>query len=245
MKLSICFLLLVFTFACYAEYPEGSEILHKVDENMFSENAISTYRMVIHGRRATKTLEVKNWVRNEESSFSEYLSPPKDAGTKMLKLSDKLWIYDPGSDRTVQISGHMLRQSVMGSDLSYEDFMEEHKLTEMYNAQVISEEMISGSECWVIELTAIMKDIAYHSRKLWIDKERFLPLREERFAKSGKLLKTTEIREYFQTSDRWYPKHLFYKDMLLRSKGTELFIDTIEFVDQIPDFRFTKAALRK
>jgi outer membrane lipoprotein-sorting protein len=245
MKNIIIFCLIIIAVSCFADYPDGNEILAEVDNNLYSDNAISSYRMVIYGRRAQKILEVKNWTRGEHNSFSEYLSPPKDAGTKMLKLDDKLWIFDPGSDRTIQISGHMLRQSVMGSDLSYEDFLEENELKNMYSAQVSGEEIIFERECWILDLTAKMDDIAYYRRKIWIDKERFLPLKEERYAKSGKLLKRSEIRDVFFQDQRWYPKHIFYKDMLSNGKGTELFIDEIEFVDDIPDSRFSKAALRK
>jgi len=245
MKTLIIMIIILTVINCFGENPDGNTILKKVDLNLYSENAISTYRMTVHGRRASKVLEVKNWIRGETESFSEYLSPPKDAGTKMLKLEDKLWIYDPGSDRTIQISGHMLRQSVMGSDLSYEDLMEEYELTEMYDAKVIGEEIIMNRDCWILELTARIEDVSYTKRKIWIDKERYLPLKEERFAKSGKLLKNTEIREVFLQDGRWYPRHIFYKDMLLKGKGTELFIDEIDFVDKIPDARFSKAALRK
>jgi len=48
----------------------------------------------------------------------------------MLKLGDELWTYTPETDRIIKISGQMLRQSVMGSDLSYEDMMEDRKLIE-------------------------------------------------------------------------------------------------------------------
>ncbi|MFC1887277.1 outer membrane lipoprotein-sorting protein [Candidatus Cloacimonadota bacterium] len=244
MKHIFSIIITMLAITCFADFPDGNELLKKVDKNLYSDNVISTYRMIISGRRAQKVMKIKNWTRGEVNSFSEYLSPPKDAGTKMLKLDDKLWIYDPGSDRTVQISGHMLRQSVMGSDLSYEDFLEEHELTKMYNAEVVAEEIIFERDCWVLDLNAKMDDIAYYSRKIWIDKERYLPLKEERFAKSGKLLKRSEIRDVFFQEERWYPKHIFYKDMLSKGKGTELFIDKIEFVDEIPDSRFTKAALR-
>jgi hypothetical protein len=57
--------------------------------------------------------------RGQERAFREYTFP-RGKGTKMLKLGDQLWTFDPRTDRTIQISGHLLRQSVMGSDLSYE-----------------------------------------------------------------------------------------------------------------------------
>ena len=190
-------------------------------------------------------MEIKSWAEGENRSFSEYLSPPRDAGTKMLKLEDKLWIYNPASDRTIQISGHMLRQSMMGSDLSYEDMMEENELIKVYDAEVTGEVIIIERDCWIVLLTAKVEDAAYQTKKVWIDKQRFLPLREERFGKSGKLLKTTEIKEVFQIGKRWYPKNMVFKDVLKKGKGTEFIIDSIEFDVEIPKTVFTKAALRK
>ena len=41
---------------------------------------------------------------------------------------------DHADDRTIAISGHILRQSVTGSDLSYEDMMEDRALRQTYGA---------------------------------------------------------------------------------------------------------------
>src|SRR5690554_1455605 len=134
-------------------------------------------------------LAVHTVFENVERSFTEYLSPPREEGTKMLKLEEQLWIYSPSTDRTIQISGHMLRQSVMGSDHSYEDMMDDRKLTETYNAVVIDSEVLDDRKTWILELTAKEESLAYASRKIWVDTERYVPLKEELYAKSGKLLK--------------------------------------------------------
>ncbi|MCK4695412.1 MAG: outer membrane lipoprotein-sorting protein, partial [Candidatus Cloacimonetes bacterium] len=65
------------------------------------------------------------------------------------------------------------------------------------------------------------------------------------FGKSGKLLKTTEIKEVFKIGKRWYPKNMVFKDVLKKGNGTEFIIDSIEFDVEIPALIFTKAALRK
>jgi outer membrane lipoprotein-sorting protein len=245
MKKIFIIVLLLIAITLFAEFPDGNVLIRKVDDNMYSKNAVSTSRMIVHGRRGSRTMEIKSWTEGENRSFSEYLSPPRDAGTKMLKLEDKLWIYNPSSDRTIQISGHMLRQSMMGSDLSYEDMMEENELIKIYTAEVSGEEIINERDCWIVLLAAKKEDVAYQTKKVWIDKERYLPLREERFGKSGKLLKTTEIREVFKIGNRWYPKNMVFKDVLKKGKGTEFIIDSIEFDVDIPKTVFTKAALRK
>ncbi len=223
----------------------ADEILERVDRNMSSENRIFESAMIIHGRRTSRTITSISYSVGDKKSFTEYLSPAREQGTKMLKLEDQLWIYSPSTDRTIQISGHMLRQSVMGSDLSYEDMMEDRKLTDVYNAEVIDSEDIDGRPTWVLELTANVEDLAYASRKEWIDKERYIPLKEELYAKSGQLLKRSTLSDVVKIEGRWFPTTIVYKDMLKQGEGTEFKITSIKFNQNIPEYIFTKAALKQ
>jgi outer membrane lipoprotein-sorting protein len=245
MKKILLLILLITCTSIAAEYPTGESILQSIDDNMYAETTIVTMTMIIFGNRAKKTMTLKSWSEGDERSFSEYLSPPKDAGTKMLKLEDNLWIYEPKADRTIQISGHMLRQSVMGSDLSYEDMMEENELDQIYTATVIGEAILNEHDCWILELKAKVSEVAYQTKKVWVDKEKFLPMKEERFGKSGTLLKTSEITEVLKLENRWYPKKMIVKDALKIGKGTEIIFDDIEFDAKIPKVKFSKASLRK
>jgi outer membrane lipoprotein-sorting protein len=238
-------LLLLIPALIRAQQPTGKAILLKVDENMAARSTITVSRMIIHGARQTRTIEAKTWGIGDEKAFTEYLAPAREKGTKMLKLEDKLWIYSPGSDRTIQISGHMLRQSLMGSDLSYEDMMDNAKLIENYNAGVIGSEVVNDRNCWIVELQAKTDEVNYQIRKVWVDKLRFIPLKEELYAKSGKLLKRMELFDITKMSNRWYPKKIVFKDMLKTGDGTEFIIDDIKFDQQIPEYIFSKASLKK
>ncbi len=240
-----CLLALLTAGGITEEWPSGDWVLKQVDKNIGSDNKVSTSEMVIHGRRGSRTIKSKSWLQGIDKSFTEYLAPAREKGTKMLKLKDQLWIYMPSTDRTIKISGHMLRQSVMGSDLSYEDFMEDPELNKLYEAKVVAEEVFLERTCWVLELTSKRTDIAYHSRKIWVDKERFVSLKEERFAKSGKLLKTFTVMKVNRTQNRWIPTHVIFKDELKSGKGTEFFLESIELNANIPEHVFTKASLRK
>jgi len=228
-----------------AEVPSGDWILKQVDENFGSDNKIAVTQMIIHGRRGSRAIKSKSWIQGIDKSFTEYLAPPREQGTKMLKLADQLWMYTPSTDRTIKISGHMLRQSVMGSDLSYEDMMEDPQLHKIYDAEVIAEETCLDRPCWVLELTSSEIEVAYYTRKVWVDRERFVILREERYARGGKLLKTTEVKETVRIQNRWVPKKIVFKDVWKSGKGTEFLIESIEFNANIPSYIFSKAALRK
>lgn len=223
----------------------ADEIIQKVDQNITADNMIMESSMTIHGKRNSRTLTSIAYVVGDEKSFQEYLSPARDKGTKMLKLEDKLWIYSPSTDRTIQIAGHMLRQSMMGSDMSYEDMMEDRKLQDIYASEIIGKEELEGREVYVIELKAIVENVAYHSQKMWVDSERFVPLKQEQFAKSGQLLKRVTFSDVRRVDNRWYPFVVVYKDMLKQGDGTEMKMTSIKFDQEIPAYIFSKAALKQ
>ncbi|MCG6190562.1 outer membrane lipoprotein-sorting protein [Maribellus maritimus] len=244
MKSIITACLILMTTLIFAQ-PNADEILDRVDKNMSSENRVFESSMTIHGKRNSRTIMSKTYSVGDKKSYTEYLSPAREQGTKMLKLEDQLWIYSPSTDRTIQISGHMLRQSVMGSDLSYEDMMDDRKLQDVYDAKVTGEEEIDGRKTWILELSAKVEDVAYASRKVWIDIERYIPLKEELFAKSGQLLKRSTLSDIQKIEGRWFPSTVVYKDMLKQGDGTEFKITSIKFNQEIPEYIFTKAALKK
>jgi len=238
-------LLITISFITTVSAQDGVEILNRVEKNMSSDNRIFESSMIIHGSRASRTITSRTYSVSDKQSFTEYLSPAREQGTKMLKLENQLWIYSPSTDRTIQISGHMLRQSVMGSDLSYEDMMDDRKITEIYESKIVGNEVVEGRNTWILELTAKVSDVAYYKRKMWIDQERYVPLREELYARSGQLLKRTTLTDVKQISGRWFPTKIIYKDVLKQGDGTEFTMTSVKFNQPIPDYIFTKAALKQ
>lgn len=244
MKQIITILIAIMAIPVFAQ-SSADEILDKVDKNMSSKNRVFESSMIIHGRRNDRTIISKSYSVGDTKTFTEYLSPAREAGTKMLKLENQLWIYSPSTDRIIQISGHMLRQSVMGSDLSYEDMMDDRKLTDKYDGVVTGTEEIAGRKCYVIELTAKVEDIAYYKIQLWVDSERYVALKEDLYAKSGQLLKQTTLSDVKQIQGRWFPTTMVYKDMLKQGDGTEFKIHSVQFDTEIPEYIFSKAALKQ
>ena len=245
MRIPVYLLLLVLPSLPGTQAPSAEDILARVDANALSQSKIVTSKMIIHGRRGTRTVEAKSWQRDNTDSFTEYLAPAREKGTKMLKLGDRLWTYSPATDRTILISGHMLRQSVMGSDLSYEDMMEDPKLLNSYDAVISGSEKVMGRDTWILDLTAKTSNLAYHRRRIWVDKERFIALKGNLYAKSGKLLKQVSIWKVDYVDGRWTAMDLTFKDMLKHGDGTRMVVDSIRFDPDIPDHIFSKAALRR
>lgn len=239
--LSCVFTFLIFNFAFAIT---GDEIIHKVDANMTFDTARMESKMVIHVGGEIRTKELVSFARGRDKSFAEFLSPPRDKGVKYLKIEDNMWMYLPSVEKIIKIAGHMLRQSMMGSDFSYEDALESSKLLEKYSAKLIGEETLEERSCYVIDLTAKVKEITYYRRRLWVDKELFIPLKEELFALSGKKLKVMTMGKVQKFKERYYPTYIAMQNLLRRDSFTEMIVTRAEFDIFIPAETFTQRNLK-
>ena len=53
------------------------------------------------------------------------------------------------------------------------------------------------------------------------------------------------MKDVKQIQSRWFPMTMVYKDMLKDGDGTEFKMTSIQFNVEIPEYIFTKAALKK
>ncbi len=226
--------------------PTPAEILAGIDRNMIFESRTSTVKMTVQGKRRTRTFEMISYGRGESDTAMEYLAPSREKGTKMLKLGDDLWMYMPSVERTQKISGHMLREGMMGSDLSYEDMMQSNRLEETYAGAVTGSETVDGRDCWKLELTAKDESVSYPKRVSWIDKELFIPLKSEMYALSGMLLKTWTMSDIVEfEGGRKFPTKMVITDALKPDSKTSLEFSDLSFGVELEDEVFSKRWLER
>ena len=132
-----------------AQPPDGEpstveEILELMDRQMTFESRSAVSRMLIITPDETREKQFRSFARGQEDTLLLFEKPRRDAGTKFLKLEGNLWIYFPRTEKTVKISGHLLRQSMLGSDFSYEDMTENRKMLESYDGELLEDEEIAG-----------------------------------------------------------------------------------------------------
>ena len=227
------------------EDAKAFRLLVEVDKNMWATTKYIDGRLIIDNGRRIRTLAMESWMEGVIKSYSYYKAPARERGTKMLKLEKKLWMYTPRTDRKILIAGHMLRQSMMGSDLSYEDMMEDEKLSEAYIGTIDGEEELDGVKVLVLTLKAKKKDKTYQTLKIWVDPVRGIVLKEEAYAKRGKLLKLIFFKEYRKIDDRLFPKKMIFRDVLKENTKTTYMFDKIEFGIKIPPKYFSQRILKR
>lgn len=216
------------------------EILERVDRNMTIQTARTTAQMVITYRDGDeRTMQYEAWAEGTDQAFLEFTAPARDAGSRFLRRGDAMWIFLPRVGKSVRIQGHMLRQGIMGSDFSYGDASENPSMVEDYDATIEREEEFDVRPTYVLYLSAKREDLSYQHRRIWVDAERWIPLKEERFAKSGKLLKTALLSDVRQIEGRWYPFRIEMNDALQTDTRTTLQILEMELNVEVPEEVFT------
>lgn len=230
VRLTALSLLLILSPAlAVAQTPTADELLDAMDKALqFDTRTARTTMTVVDGDR-TRTYDMQSFARGTTDAAVEYLAPARDKGTRMLKKGDDLWLYMPRAERTQKISGHLLRQGMMGSDISYEDMMEAAEFRKRYAAKVLGEEELGGRPCWKVEATAKDDTVSYPRRVIWIDKETMVPTRQELFALSGMLLKTWEMSDVKQVEGRWTAMKMELADKLRQGSKTVLTLDSVTY----------------
>ena len=227
------------------EDDRAHRLLVEVDRNIWAATKYIDGRLIIDNGRRVRTLSMESWMEGVTKSYSYYKAPARERGTKMLKLEKKLWMYTPHTDRKILIAGHLLRQSMMGSDLSYEDMMEDEKISEAYVGTIDGEEEMEGVQTLAMTLKAKRKTKTYQTLKVWIDPVTNTVLKEEAYAKSGKLLKLIFFKEYRKIGDRLFPRRMVFRDMLKENTKTTYMFDKIQFDIDIPTKYFSQRILKR
>ncbi|MDR2796364.1 MAG: outer membrane lipoprotein-sorting protein [Spirochaetaceae bacterium] len=246
MKIKCLLAVLMTALAGFAEAqaPAAADLLKKVDDNEVYSTIYYEGQMIIEyqGKRFVKTM--KAWARSNNDSFIEFTNP-EDAGTKYLKKDGRLYVYSPDTEEVMLISGQMLKESMMGSDMSYEDVVTNATLASRYNPAIGGDEIFSGRDCWILDLSAKTKTESYAKRRLWIDKENGDLARYELYALSGAKLKQYTLDEAKVFGSRRFPVKSEISDMLRKNSKTIFVMNNVILDQPIADSVFSQRNLER
>ena len=232
------------SFQLYSQALDAVEILKRTERNQVYSSIFYEGKMEIFSGSKVKIKTMKSWSTGSDKAFIEFTNP-QDKGVRMLKLGDTLLMYFPKERDTVKISGALLSQGMMGSDLSYEDAMQPDSLREAYEASLDGKETIDGRSAYVITLKARKQDASYAKRVLWIDTERFITLKSEFYAKSGMLLKTSKTLGFETVGGRIFPSSVEIADAIKKNSRTVFTMTSLKLDAAIDPGRFSIQELSK
>ncbi|MCA9727106.1 MAG: outer membrane lipoprotein-sorting protein [Candidatus Eisenbacteria bacterium] len=169
--------------------PAADEIAQRAHLNFYyaGDDGIAHVRMTITNKKGRSrerefVLLRKDLAEGGEQRYFAYFQAPADIkrtafmAWKDPAKDDARWIYVPALDLVKPIAASEKKSSFVGSDFSYEDVSGRHWSEDTH--RLVREEVLGDRPCYVIE--SVPKSEDYFVRKVsWIDRERFLPLREE------------------------------------------------------------------
>jgi outer membrane lipoprotein-sorting protein len=215
----------------------ADEIIRKVEANQAgsSESTITLEITDTFGKRVKK---IHTWESANGDMLLEFTNP-EEKGQKILRLKNEIYLYYPKAEEVIHLQGDALKDSVMGSDFSYEDLTGGKSILDKYAATIDKTETFDGNECYVIALTATRKDVVYPKQVVWVDAKLFAYRRGESYSQSGKVIKQMIVKELVTVSGKTIPSNTEMYDTMKKSSKTVFVITNIKLSVSIDPKLFT------
>ena len=221
----------------------AEQIIRRMEENQTHRTARIEGRMEIRDRFGRRTSTFISWSEGADKALVEFTSPA-ERGQKVLRTEDEIYLYYPDAAELIRLQGAALRDSLLGSDVSYEDMTGNRGLLASYRVSVAGTETVNDRRCYVVELEARTRDVAYPRQKLWVDAEQYVMRRAEQYALSGRLLKVMEVEETMRRDGKIFPSRIVIMDQLKRNSRTEFIIEEAAIDVSLPPNIFSLEELR-
>ncbi len=173
----------------------GNQILMTLDRNLNPES-YESYRKLINiepnGKKREYVLYTVKKGRDKVAGL--FLSPASEKGRSTLRHDENMWLYIPNVGKPIRITS---LQSVIGGIFNNSDIL---RLD--YTAEYFVEQMEELSDEYILHLKAKTKTVAYDKLKMWVDKEKVLPIKVECLTEASMLIKTIHFKQTKDFGDK-------------------------------------------
>jgi outer membrane lipoprotein-sorting protein len=222
--------------------PTGPEILKKVDEslNAFNTGKWDSKLLVYQKDGKAREFGFTTFQKAPDKRLVRFTSPGDVKGMGVLiENKDTMYVYLPGFNKIRRMGTHIRNQTFMGSEFGFDD-MSSLAYGDAFDAKLAG----SDGNAWILELSAKPKiETDTPKLKMWVDKEKSVPLKVEYYDAGGTKLKTQLREDYKKDSPRhWQPMKITVINERNGHKSEIQFL-TSEIDSQIGDDVFTQRSL--
>ena len=214
------------------------EIIDRLDENLVQDTSYAEITMTVKDRFGERTSTMEAYSKGRDLSLIEFTSAA-ERGQKVLRTEDEIYLFYPDAAELVRLQGAALRESMLGSDISYEDMTGNKTLRETYDAELLGTERVNGRDCYKVRLEAKRANVAYPVQVMWVDTEDFSLQKSEQYSLNGRLLKTIEVNETELINGRYIATDMTISDALKRNSSTRMVMEDIELGLRLSDDLFS------
>jgi outer membrane lipoprotein-sorting protein len=239
-----------------AQTPEekGLDIAQKVDRrDQGWVDASASMKMVLRNKQGSessrsiriKILEVDS---DGDKSLTIFEDPLDVKGTAFLSFShainaDEQWLYLPALKRVKRISSSNKSGPFMGSQFAFEDLASFE--VDKYRYKYLRDEKLDNYDTFVVENYPQYKHSGYTRQIVWIDQQRYIPLKVEYFDRKNDLLKTLKFDDYRQYLNQYWRAHKQVMENHQNSKTTLLTWNDYQFRNGLNERDFKSNSLKR
>lgn len=214
----------------------GTDYLEMLDNALYTE--YSQIRLEMYKNEKLVRFYEMEFFRQKDKMRMEFTAPAAEKGRRMLNDNTSLWMYLPRTSKVMKLP---FKQAFMGSDASNADLM---RMTFARDYEIVRTSEKEGGMI-ELELKAVNPEVAYDKTVILFDPVRKVPLRQEMYSLSGKLIKTLSYEEPVQVDGQYVPSVLSIREAVQKNSLTRMIYTGIKKRNPKPAEYFTLGALKR
>ncbi len=240
-----------------AETPEEKGLALIVEADKRDQgwgDATADMKMILKNKQGQESVrEIRSRSLEVEGDGDKTLSifdTPKDVkGTAFLTFTHKTgdddqWLYLPALKRVKRISSRNKSGSFMGSEFAYEDIASQE--VEKYTYRWIEDTTLDGKPVHIVEQYPVdKKNSGYSRQRVWLDTERFIPLKTEFYDRKNALMKTLVFHDYKEYLGAFWRADVLSVVNHQNGKSTDLIFSNYAFGTGLTDDDFNQNSLKR
>ena len=176
-----------------------------------------------------------------DKSLITFESPADIRGASFLTFAhvakpDDQWLYMPSIKRTKRIASENRMGSFMGSEFSFEDMASQEYAK--YSYKFLGDDKIDDRKTFKLERTPKYEGSGYTRNVVWVDSERYAPLRIEFYDRKNSLLKTLNYSGYQQYKSKYWRADKMEMRNQQNGKSTEINFSKYQFQASVSEADF-------
>ena len=237
------------------EQPADAAAIIKRSQQTFyyaGDDMKATVSMELIDKDGNKRTRVLTMLRRDEAEggnqkYFIYFHEPGDVRGMTFMVwkdpaeEDQRWIFVPAVDLIRRIAADDKRSSFVGSDFTYEDVSGRDVGSDAHT--LLREEALDGRAVYVIE--SVPNEVVEYTKRIsWIDKETFLPLKEDYYDLQGEHYRVFTANDIQDMSD-WSTVMRRTMSNIKTGHRTEVVFESIAYDQGLLDEDFSERRMRR
>ncbi len=220
----------------------AEDAVRRMEENQTFATSVTKLKLVVANSFGVTSNEFTTYSRKGGDVLVVITAGP-DRGQKVLRQKGNIYLYYPDAEEVIWLKGSALKDSIMGSDFSYEDLTDEGTVIDRYETAYVADEKLEGADCIRVTLTARTRNETYAKQELWIDAKTFVARKTILYSASGKAMRQLLSEDVRSVSGKNVAFASVMKDLLKKNSETKMTVVEMEVGRPIPAKYFNREEL--